>query len=160
MRTRGLRRLALAVVLAGTVVPAGAQANGGDGLCLSSGTLYDARAERTLVRAINAVRVRNGRVALRPRAWIRRAARSHSYDMAHRGYFAHSIRGGRFSWAPRNRAAGENLAMGMTTREVVAMFLGSSSHRSTLMNPVYRNTGIGVVRTCTGALLVTQNFVS
>lgn len=144
--------------MAGALVPASAQA-GGAGLCLAPGSVFEAEAERTIARAVNAQRVRNGRVALRARGWITRAARAHSLDMAQRGYFAHSIRGGRFAWAPRDLAAGENLAMGGSTAEVVSMFMASPSHRVTLMYPVYTATGIGVVRTCTGDLLVTQDFI-
>lgn len=160
MRTRGLRRLSLALVLAGAFVPASAHASSSDGLCLAPGSVFDLQAERTITKMINTQRVVSGRRALAPRAWVTRAARSHSVDMARRGYFAHSISGGRFSWAPRNRYAGENIAMGNTPGEVVSMFLGSAMHRDTLMNPRYRNTGVGVVRTCRGGLLVTQDFVS
>ena len=39
-------------------------------------------------------------------------------------------------------------------------WLGSPHHRAALLSREYRVTGVGAVRTCTGSLVITQDFMS
>ncbi|MEW6582504.1 MAG: CAP domain-containing protein [Actinomycetota bacterium] len=128
-----------------------------DGLCLGPGSGYDASAERTLRSLTNAFRSSMGLPRLRPKGALTSAARRHSRSMAAGGYFQHSSRGGAFPWAG-GRVAGENLAMAQSPEQAMGLLARSPTHRRTLLSRAYTRFGIGAIRTCTGALLITQDF--
>ncbi len=79
------------------------------------------------------------------------AANSKARDMAEKGYFSHVGPDGKkpWQWIDRSRYQfvymGENLAMDFSTAEVVHLaFKKSPSHWKNIVNPRYRDMGIGV----------------
>lgn len=104
--------------------------------------------ERAIVRAMNAVRMRNGRRPLRVGPALTRAARSHSADMARRGYFEHGAFVQRLrSFGVRAPYIGENLASGtepLTAAAIVQMWMTSPPHRGILLDRGFRLVGVGM----------------
>jgi uncharacterized protein YkwD len=108
---------------------------------------------------INRERTRRGEHPLRPNARLRRAAEAHSQSMAFDDYFEHVGPRGQTPLA-RMRAVGyisskrlsfevgENIAWGTlwlaTPRAIVAAWMASPGHRANILDPRYRETGIGV----------------
>lgn len=116
--------------------------------------------ERAIVRAMNVVRVRSGRRPLRVGPALTRAARSHSVDMARRGYFDHGPFVQRLrSFGVRAPYIGENLASGtepLTAAAIVQMWMTSPGHRGILLDRGFRLVGVGVAG---GAMkLITADF--
>jgi uncharacterized protein YkwD len=114
---------------------------------------------RATVCVINQRRVARGLRRLRLNPSLSKAAVWHSHDMVHRHYFAHVSQSGNdivdrlrktryikrgFSWM-----VGENLAWGSGSRgaprEIVAAWMSSPPHRRNMLNPRYREIGIGVL---------------
>lgn len=88
--------------------------------------------------------------ALTYNAQLEQAAQGHATDMATRNYFSHTSQDGRtmaqritatgYAW----RTIGENIAAGQTTPEqVVAGWLASEGHCRNIMNPGFRELGVG-----------------
>jgi uncharacterized protein YkwD len=117
------------------------------------------RLARAAVCLINHRRVVRGLARLRINSRLTRAAKWHTHDMVHRRYFGHVSRsgrdvvdrlrgahylGGRFSWT-----VGENLAWGSgnlgTPRAIVRMWMKSTGHRHNMLDPRFREIGIGVI---------------
>jgi uncharacterized protein YkwD len=147
------------LAVAATLIPvSGATGSVGDGLCVGPEARFDPAAEQALRSMTNTFRAENGIRPLRARAGLTRAARRHSLSMAESDSFAHSGNGRGFPWA-RNRPAGENLALAESPEAVMELLKGSAPHRRTLLSPTFRRFGVGVLRTCTGHLLVTEDFV-
>ncbi len=117
-----------------------------------------------LVRAatlclINRERLAHGERALRVNRRMQRAAQAHTRSMAFGDYFEHVSPGGITPLA-RMRAVGylssshvayevgENIAWGTLTlaspRAIVAAWMHSPPHRANILDPRYRETGIGV----------------
>ena len=108
---------------------------------------------------INAQRHSHGLRALRLNARLSRAARAHSRDMVGRHYFSHStpegltfadrIRGTGYLRASRQWLVGENLAWGWRDRgsagRIVRAWMHSPPHREVMLNPAFREVGIGIV---------------
>lgn len=101
-------------------------------------------------------------------AYLERAARMHSLDMAEQGYFSHESLDGR---TPADRVAeagftgagpiGENIAIGYeTVEDVMAGWLSSPGHCLNIMNPSFRVLGVGYARAegSRDGPLWTQNF--
>jgi uncharacterized protein YkwD len=91
---------------------------------------------------------------LRWNATLAATAHAHSTDMATRDYFSHYAPGGvspfqRMRAAGyRYRAAGENIAAGRSLADpasVVRAWLNSPGHCRVIMNPKYRELGVGRV---------------
>jgi len=107
---------------------------------------------------INQERAARGMRPLRRHGALAAAAARHSADMAARNYFAHdTMGGGRFTnrimaaryIRPNVRwAVGENLAWGTghlaTPASIVQAWMRSPGHRANILNPSYREIGIGV----------------
>jgi uncharacterized protein YkwD len=119
----------------------------------SSGT----RARRVLAE-LNELRLQRDLVPLRLSAGLTAAAREHSSEMAHNGFFAHeSFDGSRVedrinhyysSAGSRSWAVGENLAWAspqLGARRTLRMWLRSPVHRDNLFAPEWREIGIGAV---------------
>jgi uncharacterized protein YkwD len=120
---------------------------------------HDIRLIRTAVLClVNRERTAHGEAPLRPNAHLRRAAQAHTLSMAFGDYFQHSGPSGQ-SPLSRMRAAGyisshvgyevgENIAWGTmylaTPRAIVAAWMRSPGHRANILDPRYRDTGIGV----------------
>lgn len=100
---------------------------------------------------INAERRRAGLVELGHNETLERAALMHSEDMATRDYLSHDVLNGP-KFAERAAAIGypyrvmaENVARGYTTpHELVAAWMASPSHRAAILNPAFRDIGIGL----------------
>jgi uncharacterized protein YkwD len=106
---------------------------------------------------VNAERARRGLRPLRADGTLRRVARAHVADMVRRSYFSHVTPGGA-RFADRIRAAGygaghwwhaaEALGWGTGPRAlpavVVSEWLASPRHRRIVLDPAYRELGVGV----------------
>lgn len=114
--------------------------------------------EHGLTAAINDLRVRRGLRPLRVSPALRRAAATHSFEMARLGYFDHTSangtrfwrRIGRFYPLRRFRAwdVGENLAASSPTMDVletISDWLASPGHRANLLDRRWREAGIAAV---------------
>jgi uncharacterized protein YkwD len=108
---------------------------------------------------INRERVAHGERPLRPNARLRRAAKAHTQSMAFGDYFEHVGPGGQtplarlrsvgyISSSRVGYAVGENIAWGTrylaTPRAIVAAWMASPGHRANILDPRFRETGIGV----------------
>lgn len=104
----------------------------------------DGAAELDLLRRINVERVQRGLAPVRMADDLRSQARKHSYEMAANGRLAHTANLGKHvcCW----RTLGENVAVGDSLREIHRQLMRSSAHRSVILDPDYREIGIGVVR--------------
>ena len=112
--------------------------------------------ESGLLQQLNAVRADHGLSALRSNARLAAAAEQHSREMADDGYFNHSsVDGTSFStriakWYPMGSfhswVVGENLLWSSPTLEpsgALAMWMHSPAHRANILNPRWREIGIG-----------------
>ena len=118
--------------------------------------------ESGLLQQLNGVRADRGLEALRANAKLAAAAAQHSREMADDGYFDHdSADGTSFSnriarWYPlgsfHSWMVGENLlwsSPGVNPSGAVAMWMRSPGHRANILNPRWREIGIGAVRSNT-----------
>jgi uncharacterized protein YkwD len=125
---------------------------------LSAGTTSTAGLESGLLKQLNVVRGDRGLSALRSNAKLAAAAEQHSREMADDGYFDHdSVDGTSFAtriakWYPLGRFhswdVGENLLWSSPTVDpsrAVAMWMRSPGHRANILNPRFREIGIGAV---------------
>lgn len=96
---------------------------------------------------VNKQRAAHGLPALRQSADLTRSAQGWSDEMVASDVFSHgsdfaariSVAG--YDWT----AAGENIATGLATpREVVSAWMASPGHCQNILNPTYRNLGVGV----------------
>jgi uncharacterized protein YkwD len=131
--------------------------------CVNTG-VRPTSANLQLIRAatlclVNRERTLRGERPLRPNTRMRRAAQAHSQSMAFGDYFEHVGPSGQTPLA-RLRAVGyissshvgfevgENIAWGTlslsTPRAIVASWMASPGHRANILDPHYRETGIGV----------------
>jgi uncharacterized protein YkwD len=105
--------------------------------------------EESLVQAINRARAANGAPPLTVGPRLQRAARAHSRAMARSGAFTHG------NWFRRLRRhgvrasfLGETIAWGVgaegTAAGIVASWLASPPHRSTMLDRGFRRVGIGI----------------
>lgn len=129
-----------------------------------------AELEDLLHRAVNAERARHHLVPLQRRPELDGVARSHSRDMARRGFLDHTTPEGldpvdriRTAAAPGFSLAAENL--GITdradpNREILQGWLASPVHRRNLLAPPFNATGIGISRAPDGSLLYTQVYLT
>jgi len=134
--------------------------------CANS-TLRPTTGDLALIRAatlclINRERAAHGERPLHANARLRRAAQQHTNSMVAHDYFEHVGPGGSGGGTPlaRMRAVGyisssrvgyevgENIAWGTlalaTPRAIVAAWMHSPGHRANILDPRYRETGIGV----------------
>lgn len=135
------------------------------------------KAERQVVRLINQERTERGLVTLRVRATLCRSARAHSRDMLRRQYFSHVSPSGvtlagricrcRYVNARTSSwRAGETLARARGSRATavatVARWMRSSVHRRILLDPKWRDVGVGrakgTFKGLRGTVLTTVDF--
>jgi uncharacterized protein YkwD len=114
--------------------------------------------ERSVLSEVNALRREYDLVPLRFSPGLTSAARRHSIEMAKRGYFGHRSSGGegfgrriaRF-YPMRGRhywAVGENLLWSsgqLNATAAVDLWLNSPSHREIMLDPHWREVGVGAV---------------
>lgn len=105
-----------------------------------------------MVNLINESRVEAGIEPLQENVTLAKFAEIKGQDMITRDYFSHDTPEGKRPWQWIDRGeydyvyAGENLAMDFNSAEVVhSAFLKSPSHRKNILNPKYKDVGIGVV---------------
>ena len=156
------RLLSVVVLLLGLalVVGASAGANAITPPQLTSTGAAPTRGEYAIVRAMNALRVRNGAPPLRVGRALTRAARAHSVDMARRGYFDHGAFVQRLRrFGVRAPYVGENIAYGsqsMGAAAVVQMWIASPPHRQNVLDRSFRRIGVGVAGS--SRKLITADF--
>lgn len=120
--------------------------------------------EQVVFDGINRERALRGLKPLTINPALVELARQKSQDMVDNGYFAHRspVYGSAYDMMRaagiRYNYAGENLARTSSVENAVVLFMGSSTHRSTLLNPRYSQTGIGIVR-IGRQFYVTQMFI-
>jgi uncharacterized protein YkwD len=115
--------------------------------------------ESAVVRAINDLRRNHKLAPLRINRELSDAAASHSTDMARSGYFAHDDQDGRVFWkrieaqypsaGSSSWQVGENLvwsAGDLSASSALDMWLNSPPHRENLLNPRWREIGLGGVK--------------
>lgn len=105
---------------------------------------------QAVIQQVNAVRARNGLPALRADAAMNRAARQRAAELAKR--FSHTRpNGGRgltilSEMGVSYRTAGENIAAGQTSAQVVmSAWMGSSGHRANILSSRFGRIGVGQV---------------
>lgn len=108
---------------------------------------------RRVLQLVNQFRAANGLPALKPNAFLDRAAMAHSRDMLARDFFSHINPDG-VGPGERARAAGyrwtrilENIAVGQRTpREVVNAWVASKDgHREAMLDPAVTELGVGYI---------------
>jgi uncharacterized protein YkwD len=114
---------------------------------------------RGIVSEINALRAKRSLPRLVVSAQLATAARTHSHNMAHAGFFAHDSASGSFaeriqryyrSSGFRSWRAGENLLWAspdIDAKRAVEMWLESPGHRHILLTPAWREIGLSAVHT-------------
>lgn len=128
---------------------------------------------REVLEEANRARRRAGSPALVPDDALARAATSYSRELAQRREIAHVSRTpGRRTFRDRiaaagaeARVAGENLARLTAApehlaRRVVRAWLRSPGHRSNLLDPAFRRTGIGIMLGADGIWYITQYYAT
>lgn len=140
-------------------------AGGGSGRCQDPGaaprgsSLQELRA--TTLCLINRIRFHYGLEGLRDNSDLRRSASGHSKDMVAKGYFSHygssgGTLGGRVTRSGYLSDAGEyeigeNIGGGKGHRfgspiAVVSEWMHSAPHRANLLDPDFRDSGLGIAR--------------
>ena len=131
---------------------------------LTSGALASPRSpaatlsqlESSVLGDINAFRAQHGLATLRLSTQLTAAARGHSQQMAHNGYFAHESADGSAFWKRLKRfyasahywSVGENLLWSspdIDGARALRLWLASPEHRTNLMNPAWREIGVSAV---------------
>jgi uncharacterized protein YkwD len=152
-RRRALVVCGFALLVAAVAPGLGRSANG-------SGTSASAY-ERSVVAAMNDVRVSHGLRPLKLDASLNAAARQHTFEMLNVGYFEHeSANGGAFSTriarfykaGAGTWQVGENLLWGTNSVDVaraVQMWMESPGHRRNILSPSWRDVGVSAVNSAT-----------
>lgn len=121
-------------------------------------------AEVALLTLVNQVRRQHRLPALVMDPTLRTAARSHSREMAKRGFVGHgSLTGGSFAdriaaFVGPGTFAGENVTLARSAEQAHGAFLASHSHLRNILEPKFRRVGIGIVNGGESGLFVTQDF--
>jgi DNA-binding HxlR family transcriptional regulator/uncharacterized protein YkwD len=125
--------------------------------------------ERDTVDAVNRERERRGLAPLSVSSTLTRIARAHSAYQAKVGKSEHEGEGGSLP-VDRARAGGiawsvlgENVAMNLGYSDPVATAVGgwmmSAPHRKNILNPVFEQTGVGIVTAEDGTIYFTEMFL-
>lgn len=120
--------------------------------------------EGEMLQMINRERTSRGLSPLVMDARLVRSARLKSQDMADNGYFAHqSPRYGSPSAMISEQGvsyhfAGENIAAAGSVAEAHSGLMGSPGHRQNILLPQYTMVGIGIVKSGSRGLIITQHF--
>ena len=159
---RSLRTVFVAVAVAAVTAlaapPAGAQAAGCPSAAQPVGTAPGASVEAAVACLVNGERSARGLVAVDRAGALEAAARRHAADMVSRRYFAHvSPTGGTVDKRARRAGyltapcwvVGEDLGWAppdaATAQAVVEAWMDSPSHRAVILDPAFRDIGIGLV---------------
>ena len=109
--------------------------------------------EGRLIALINHSRAKAGLRPLKPSRLLADVARAHSREMRDGNFFSHANPAGGgpqerleragFAW----KAFGENIGCGQDSPEKILLsWMNSASHRETILDPVYTEVGVGLVR--------------
>lgn len=105
-----------------------------------------------VIRLINEQRVGQGLSPLDENSTLDSAAQAKGNDMLSKGYWAHFAPDGTSPWSfflsfgYKYKYAGENLARDFPDAgSAVTAWMNSPSHKENILNPNYRETGVGVV---------------
>ncbi|HEY2602302.1 MAG TPA: CAP domain-containing protein [Thermoleophilaceae bacterium] len=106
-------------------------------------------AKKATLCLLNAQRRKHHLQPLRDNTKLGRAAVGHSRDMVHNKYFEHGDFADRIHNAGYHGSfIGENIAWGSgpyaTPKSIVSMWMHSPGHRANILNPNYRDIGIGI----------------
>jgi hypothetical protein len=127
--------------------------------CAGARSAPDGSGPDVVLCLVNAERRSRGLAVLAANGKLARAARHHAANMVARGYFAHTSPGGS-TFTARLRhvgyaagcaswSAGETIAWGAggqgTPKSRVAAWLRSDPHRQILLDPAFREVGVGIV---------------
>ena len=164
-RSNGHARRTALVALAASVLAVPALAPATASAACKNRNAHPAETSTAKIRSatlclLNQRRAANRRHKLRFNARLAKAARAHAQDMVRRDYFAHTAPGGvsfvdrimRHDYARPGQGwtLGENLAWGSyqlaTPKAIVRSWLQSPGHKANVLNPRFREIGIGVVR--------------
>ncbi|MFL5825526.1 MAG: CAP domain-containing protein [Thermoleophilaceae bacterium] len=113
------------------------------------------RANNATICLINQVRRQHGLHALHVSHRLSRAARRHSRSMVAHRYFEHGdylgrIRQTGYFNGAHSWSAAENIAWGSgryaTPMSIFRLWMNSSGHRANILNPRFREVGIGIHR--------------
>jgi cysteine-rich secretory family protein len=117
-----------------------------------------------VIDLVNVERQNAGLAPLTSNAALTRAAQDYSVVLADGSCFAHdcgstvSQRLDQVGYTSR-QAWGENIAWGQATPEaVMAAWMNSSGHRANILNPDYRDIGVGLAAKSSGGLVWVQDF--
>ena len=150
----------LGLLAAITLASSASLAAGGERSEAVAATCASATAKPSMTLClINVQRHSHGLPTVRLNPRLSQAARAHSRDMVRRRYFSHTtpeglsfadrIRGTGYLRASRQWFVGENLAWGWrgrdSARRIVRAWMHSPPHREVMLNPAYREVGIGIV---------------
>ena len=136
---------------------AGVQPAASSKCAISEVSVQNAAFEERMLELVNQIRAENHLPPLKRNADLDRSARAHARDVHDDRYFYHDTYDriqGRLvyacSWSERiglyypGRAEGENVAGGFDTpEEAMQAWMGSSGHRANILNPAFREIGIG-----------------
>jgi uncharacterized protein YkwD len=147
------------LAVAALAVPAGARASGGcrDADALP-GRVSQARLRAAMLCLMNGERSAHGLKRLRANHALSRAAAAYARQMVRRHFFDHRspsgstmmsrIRSSDYVHGATSFTVGENLAWGAgplaTPRAIVRAWMRSREHRANLLDPEFRDVGIGV----------------
>jgi uncharacterized protein YkwD len=153
------RTCAALLAVAALAAPAGTRASGGcrDADALP-GRVSQARLRAAMLCLMNAERRARGLGRLRSNAALSRTAGAYAHQMVRRRFFGHDAPGGSTMMSRIRSTAyvhgaasftvGENLAWGAgpraTPRAIVRAWMHSREHRANLLDPEFRDAGIGV----------------
>lgn len=136
--------LALATLIAPLAVSPAAAANSG---------------EKELRTYINEVRDKRGARELGMRAFLVRAARKHSRQMASTGQLVHSTDLASYAGSRDWDILGENIGYGPSMEVLHDAFMDSPPHRKNQLNRRYRQMGVGMAVGDNGQIWVTVLFL-
>jgi len=122
-------------------------------VCLPKTSFFADISQSLLVELTNEKRESLGLNSLENNEVLQEAAYLKAQDMIKNGYFSHESPSGISPWrwfekAGYNyRAAGENLGIGfLDSEEIYRAWYDSPSHRENLLNPLYKDIGIAVLK--------------
>ena len=122
--------------------------------------------EVEIITLTNKERARNGLHPLKINRILTRAARKHSTKMARYQHLSHIIKGKSFLHRLQKVGypfvkAGENIARSKRSLpHIISMWMKSPGHRQNILNPHFKEIGIGISRTSSGDQYVTQVFAA
>jgi uncharacterized protein YkwD len=115
--------------------------------------------EKLVIQLVNKARASHELAPVRAHKTLVRAARGHSTDMVHRGYFSHDSYNGTAFWSRlinygykragySSWSVGECIAWGQgllgTPQAIVKAWMHSPPHRAIILTSRFRDVGVGV----------------